>query len=122
MIGCRCGCHLSALVFTAVGGIHLALLLNVHECASLYLRASVLRCCPGPCFCYTRGAVSELSGFARHISAIVDGSTVSISEFELEQLIAVVDDDNSGTLDFEELAEMFDHIEVADPHVRSAVH
>ncbi len=54
----------------------------------------------------------KLSGIERHVSATIDGHTVSISDFELEQLIAVVDDDNSGTLDIEEVVEMFQHIEL----------
>ena len=54
----------------------------------------------------------------RRITAQLDGKDVSISDFELEQLIAVVDDDNSGALDMEELVAMLEHIGVENAAVR----
>ena len=44
------------------------------------------------------------------MAATIDGQRIVVSEFELEQLIAVVDDDNSESLDLKEVQEMLEHI------------
>ena len=55
------------------------------------------------------------------VTAVLNGQRVSISDFELEQLIAMVDDDNSGTLDLPELQHLLDHIDIPDSAVRFPV-
>jgi hypothetical protein len=52
---------------------------------------------------------------ARTNTADLSHREVTITEFELEQLIAVVDENNNGTLEIQELIEMLDYIGEPDP-------
>ena len=55
------------------------------------------------------------------MTAKVDGERVSITDFELEQLIAWHDDDNSGELDLPELESLLNVINVQNPKVVSSI-
>ncbi len=56
---------------------------------------------------------------SRNVTAICDGKPVSISMFELEQLISVVDSDNDETLQIDEMVELLEYIGIDAPRVSS---
>ena len=56
----------------------------------------------------------DIGRIARHISAEYKGRRVTISDFELDQLIALVDDDCNGVLGLDELVAAMDHIGLED--------
>ena len=63
------------------------------------------------------GGISKIS---RNVTATCNGKVVTISMLDLEQLVAVVDDDNNETLSVDELADLLEYIGIPNPSVRTA--
>ena len=60
------------------------------------------------------GGISKIS---RNVTATCNGKVVTISMLDLEQLVAVVDEDNNETLDVNELADLLEYIGIPNPSV-----
>ena len=64
---------------------------------------------------------SGISRISRNVTAEFEGRSITISIFELEQLIAIVDHDNNDSLDKRELVELLEYIAIDNPQVRDGV-
>lgn len=63
------------------------------------------------------GGISKIS---RNVTATCNGKVVTISMLDLEQLVAVVDEDNNETLNVNELADLLEYIGIPNPSVQTA--
>ena len=64
-----------------------------------------------------QAAISGVSRVKRSISAKLGAKVVTISDNHLRKLIAIVDDDDDGALDVQEMCKMFEYLGIPDAEV-----